>query len=88
MNGNRIARLDHILSLGNSHEAAVFIVAVLAVPELVELFDYWNLSKVVLGCGRGNHPLQTAGIPRVCTRVDGVLAVFAITKHHVAHEGE
>ena len=49
MDADRVARLDHLVGLGDADDLAVLVLAVLAVPELVEAVDLGDRVEVVLG---------------------------------------
>ena len=70
MHVGRAAVLDHVLGLGDADQAAVLVVAVLAVPELVVLLDHGHLVEVVLRGRRRDHPLEAPGVPRIGAGVD------------------
>ena len=64
----RVAGHGDLLAGGDLHHAAVLVLAVLAVPEVVELGDDRVVVEVVLGGGRRDAPLEAAGVPRVGAR--------------------
>src|SRR5581483_5063434 len=56
--------LDFARAAGrDAHEAAVLVLGVLAVPEVVAGVDHRDLGEVVLGRRRRDGPLQGAGVP-------------------------
>ena len=52
------AVLAHLFGCGDAYDAAVLVLGVLAVPELVQRIDLNELVEVVYRCRVGGEPLQ------------------------------
>ena len=83
-----VAGLGDLFGLGHADEAVVVGLAVLAVPELVAVRDDGRVVEVVRRRGRGGHPLERAGVPRVGTRVDPAGLLGVAVRHPDVDEEE
>ncbi len=86
MHAHRIALLGHILHVGDTHRAAVLVVAVLEVPGLVDLVHGRDRVVVVHRRRARDGPLDRAGVPGVRSDIDRVGFVRPVTRVHVPQE--